>query len=1247
MDFSPSVTPQALSDALKRCENEAIQFSGAVQPHGGLLAIDATGRVRSVSANLDDVLGLGARQALGRHAREVLGELAWQTLLHLPLLAEDSPPCPKVLRLGSGTAFSWRLAQIHRTQGLWVVELERERTDPEPSDDPATARPETPTPHHPPPLDGRGTSPLEDLVAALLADTDDLGSYARLITTQVKALTGFDRVMVYRFDPQWNGEVIAESRRAGVSSFLGNHFPASDIPPPARALYARNLVRILVDRDATPTPLLNDPDLPLPQALDLSFSVLRSMSPVHLQYLRNMGVRATLSVSLMQNGRLWGLIACHHETPRQLPLRLRHSLELVARTVATRLAALAFQESQRFHDRVRDLMPRLTGLVEPQRPDEALLSTALEGEVLALVNASGAVVVSDTQLTPMGETPPMEDVQALMDWLRPHLVGEGLWASHALAAAYPPGAAFAAVASGVLAVSLDDRAEHCLLWFREEVVRALPWAGNAAKHLVTDEQGPRLEPRRSFEEWLQIKRGESPPWSEPEVDAARTLSLTLAERFSRRLLQAAEATRRLAASVYENSSEAMVVADADNVILTVNPAFTVVTGYPAETVLGRTLSFLKSDRHDAAFYNRLWEALDDQGVWSGELWIRCRNGDVLPQWLTLNNILDEDGTVSRRVALFTDISERKRAEADLRVAAAAFESQEGMVICDAQGNILRVNQAFTKITGYAATEVVGLNPRHFQSGRHEPSFYADMWARIQVTGGWQGEIWDRRKTGEPYPVWLTVTAVRGPDGHVTHYVGTFADMTERKAAADQIEHLAFYDHLTELPNRRLMHDRLERALINAHRRQRPGAVMMIDLDNFKTLNDTLGHAVGDVLLVAAAQRLLQQVRSGDTVARLGGDEFVVILEDLDPGDAALSQARIVAEKLRDSLGAPYLLRTDLAAAPHETSGPAGDGAEAPLWRHVCSSSIGITVFSDDSVSAEALIQRADTAMYQAKAAGRNTLRFFDPAMQSSVRARAALEADLRQALERQELVLHYQPQVDRHGHVVGAEALVRWQHPSRGLVPPADFIGLAEDTGLIVPLGQWVLQSACRQLALWQRRPETAHLSVAVNVSARQFGAPQFTATVRQALSTSAAPAHRLKLELTESLLLDNAAATVAKMAELQADGVCFALDDFGTGYSSLSYLKHLPLAQIKLDRSFVRDITTDSTDVAIAKTVLTLGDSLHMEVVAEGVETVAQHQALAALGCRLFQGYHFGRPSPVGPFEAALTANSPAGHTD
>ncbi len=1201
----------ALAEALLRCESEPIQHIGAIQSHGALLAMDHHSVIQLASDNLFDILGIAAGAALGQPANHILGQQAYDAATTL-LSANQQQPQAFTLTLQRGPDTHEVQAQLHHSGNLRVIEIET------PSQMPDLVHP----------INADAT---DQLLSSLLADTDGLEAFADIITVQVRALTGFDRVMVYQFDHQWNGKVIAESRGAGVASFLGNHFPASDIPPPARALYTRNLVRILVDRDAAPVPLVQASSLPAGYALDLSFSVLRSMSPVHLEYLRNLGVRSSMSVSLMQNGKLWGLIACHHARPRQLAFKLRQSMELVAKTVAIRLAALAFGESSRYYARVRDLMPRLARLadltnVAQHTPPEKLLTHDLQQEVLGLVHATGAVIATGAQLTPIGITPTPAQVAPLLDWLRPQLHQGQLFATHALALDYPGAGEFTAIASGLLAISLDEHARQCLLWFREEVVRALPWAGEATKHLVRDEHGPKLEPRRSFERWIQTKRGESPPWTDPEVDAARMLSLTLAELFSRQQLRMAEESKRLAASVYENSSEAMVVTDANNIILNVNPAFSALTGYSPAEAIGQTPGLLKSGRHDRAFYAHLWAQLQTKGVWSGEVWNRRKNGEVYPEWLSINSVYDDTGALHRRVALFTDMTERVRAEADLRIAATAFESQEGMTVTNAEGTILRVNQAFTQITGYSAEEVIGRNPRLLHSGRQDPAFYAEMWARIQRCGSWQGEIWNRRKDGEACYGWLSITAVTGASDQVTHYVGTFTDMTDRKQDAEKIERLAFYDHLTQLPNRRLMLDRLGQAVVNVTRRQRQGAVMMIDLDNFKTLNDTMGHAVGDVLLVEAASRLLACVRAGDSVARPGGDEFVVILEDLGERDQAVLRAEVVGEKILASLGLAYPLEVD--------SQEPGTG---PL-RYVCTSSIGVALFSDLTVSVDELIKRADTAMYQAKAAGRNTLRFFDPDMQAAVQARAALEVDLRQAIKHGQFLLHYQSQVDARGRIQGAEALVRWQHPVRGLISPTEFIPLAEETGLILPLGQWVLQTACQQLACWASQPATAHLTLAVNVSARQFGLPDFVDLVLSTVRQSGARLDRLKLELTESLLLTHDLDIVGKMTALKAHGVYFSLDDFGTGYSSLSYLKHLPLDQLKIDQSFVRDIVSDPQDAAIAKTIVTLGQNLGMTVIAEGVETIGQRNVLAGLGCLNYQGYFFSRPVPLKAFEALLS---------
>jgi len=585
-----------------------------------------------------------------------------------------------------------------------------------------------------------------------------------------------------------------------------------------------------------------------------------------------------------------------------------------------------------------------------------------------------------------------------------------------------------------------------------------------------------------------------------------------------------------------------------------------------------------------------------------------------------------DGKPVRMRGIVQDITERKQAEQQLRIAATAFEAQEGMLVCDADNVILRVNRAFTEITGYSAEEAIGQTPRLLRSGRQDADFYRAMWQDVRRTGAWQGEIWNRRKNGEVYPEWLTISAVKGDDGETSHYVATLTDITLRKSAEDEIQHLAFYDPLTHLPNRRLLLDRLERALASSARHKRYGALMLLDIDNFKTLNDTLGHAVGDQLLLEVATRLTASVREGDTVARLSGDEFVVILEDLDAEAMAAAQAENVAVKMRAALNQPYLL--DLAFSEDKLG----------KRSHHSTSSIGITMFRGHTATVDELMQRADTAMYQAKAAGRNTLRFFDPQMQAVVTARATLEADLREAVRQGQFVLYYQVQVDGLGQRTGAEALIRWQHPRRGLIAPAHFIPQAEETGLILPLGHWVLETACAALTAWQDRPELAQLTLAVNVSAHQFHQAGFVEQVLQVLAKSGAEPRKLKLELTESLLLDDVEDVIAKMSALKAHGVGFALDDFGTGYSSLSYLKRLPLDQLKIDQSFIWDVLTDPNDAAIAQTIIALSQTMGLSVIAEGVEREEQRDFLAGLGCHAYQGYLFSRPLPREEFERFMS---------
>ncbi|MHB1116944.1 EAL domain-containing protein [Sideroxydans sp.] len=560
------------------------------------------------------------------------------------------------------------------------------------------------------------------------------------------------------------------------------------------------------------------------------------------------------------------------------------------------------------------------------------------------------------------------------------------------------------------------------------------------------------------------------------------------------------------------------------------------------------------------------------------------------------------------------MSELEEREAALRIAATAFEAEEGMMVTDAQANIIQINQAFTELTGYKAEEVIGKSPAVLRSDRQSGVFFERMWASLQRDRSWQGEIWNRRKNGEIFPAWLSITAVVDKDGNVTNYVGAYVDFTERKKAENEIHHLAFYDPLSQLPNRRLLLDRLRQAIATGARNHTGGALMFLDLDNFKTLNDTKGHGIGDLLLIEVSRRLQACVREGDTVARFGGDEFVLLLEGLSVDSAhAAVQARAVGEKVLHSLSQPYQL----------------EGSEFHS-----SSSMGITLFINYKDTIDELLKQADTAMYEAKKSGRNALRFFDPAMQQELESRAQTEVGLREALRLQEFELYYQPQVDQLGQVIGAEVLLRWIHPERGLIPPLQFIPLAEENGLILPIGRWVLETACRQISVWAQDDATRDLRLAVNVSARQFRQADFVQQVQEILARTAIDPSRLKLELTESILLDDIGDSIAKMYSLKELGISFSMDDFGTGYSSLAYLTRLPLDQLKIDQSFVQHIGTKSSDAAIIQTIIGMANNLGMEVIAEGVETQAQRDFLEWNGCKLYQGYLFSKPVPLAEFK-------------
>ncbi|WP_411886427.1 EAL domain-containing protein [Polaromonas sp. YR568] len=574
---------------------------------------------------------------------------------------------------------------------------------------------------------------------------------------------------------------------------------------------------------------------------------------------------------------------------------------------------------------------------------------------------------------------------------------------------------------------------------------------------------------------------------------------------------------------------------------------------------------------------------------------------------------------------FRDVSERRQAREQLMLLETSISRLNDIVlIAEAVPSgkpglrIIFANNAFEQHTGYSPGEALGHSPRLLCGPLTQRSELERLRNAFQKGEPVQAELITYKKNGRHF--WMEVDIVPVADDagvFVTHWVAVGRDITRRKVTESEIKHLAFYDPLTQLPNRQLLMERLEKALSHNRRHPREGALMFIDLDNFKTLNDTMGHQKGDLLLQQVARRLAACVRQTDTVARLGGDEFVVMLEDLgqDPAEATV-KAEIVSGQILAALSEPYSL--------------AG-------YQHYSTCSIGVTAFNQTLNNIGDLLKQADLAMYQAKMAGRNTVCFFNPAMQAAVTASAALQSDLRRGLREKQFLLYYQPQVGRDGRMTGVEALLRWQHGERGLVQPAEFIPAAEEAGLILPLGQWALETACRQLASWAQRPETAALSIAVNVSVRQFRHPEFVDLVMAALKETRVSPHKLKLELTESLLAEDMEITITKMARLKKMGVTLSLDDFGMGYSSLSCLKRLPLDQLKIDKSFVEDILRDPNDAAIARTIIGLAQSLGLGVVAEGVETEAQRDFLSRHGCDCYQGYLFCKPLPIGELEAFI----------
>lgn len=1301
----------ALQEALLRCSQEQIQFAGAIQSYGVMIAIDDDGVIRMTSANVHDFLGREAADVIGKNVSEILGEDIAQNLLNAKIYEELQPSIPVTIRYSRDGKRLVSAALAHRSGGLRVFEIEPAITEDS----------------------GDKQSFLEQLFLPVrdalwrFDQEEDVVRYCRYVAEEVRRITGFDRIKIYRFDHLWNGEVIAESRNERLPSLLGNHFPASDIPPQARALYEKNLIRVLVDTQAQPVPTIPAYNPLTQKPLDMSFSVLRAMSPIHIEYLRNMGVRSSITVSLMQNKRLWGLIACHNADSRLVPFQLRELAEFIGKSVSLKLSNLEATARSDYMNQVRETLITLTRLIRATGEVDSVISM-FENEILGLVGASGSVINLGKHSYVVGQTPDRADVQCLTTWLKDVNQSGEVYATDCLGEVFEPARKYAERASGLLAVPLDPEFRDYMLWFRAEVTQEIPWAGNPNKQLVEDEDGPRIEPRRSFAIWLQTAHGHSKPWSHIETDAALALSLTLVEVLTQKALRLSEENYRLLA---EHSTDLISRHKITGEFAFISPSSSELLGYSPEFLLAKSLfdfihaedlpdvqnkfaisargqsnqvvtyrvrassgayvwleSTIKpvaiashgnvefvinsrdvTERHEyqqvieniqqrnSAILQAAGEGvigLDSEGnvsfanLTAGEL-LGCQPSaiigkhycDVLgccqviqtdPANCRIGKCLEKgepyqesggsfcrcdsafpvdfiatpirsDDKIDGAVIVFRDISEQKLIDDKLRQSNSVFENTvEGIMVTNAAGEILAVNKAFSDITGYTQDEVLGKTPSFLKSGRHSPEFYREMWKQVIESKSWRGEIWNRRKNGEIFPQWGSITSVLDEKGDIRNFVTVFSDISKAKRIEEQLQFLANHDPLTKLPNRNLLKERLRQQLEDAYANKRKLAVAFIDLDHFKEINDTLGHAVGDDFLIEISHRLTQAVRRSDTLARWGGDEFVVVFNDVKEVERLADRAYNILR----SIGQPLQL---------------GQQSLTP------SASIGIAVYPDDGNDFVKLVQAADTAMYRAKKQGRNRFEFFTQELTDEAQQRFQMGWELRRALANDEFVLHYQPQCDAiSGHILGLEALIRWNHPERGLLAPASFLPLCEELGLISELGKWVIVQVCRQIVPWESVLPPG-VRVAVNIAPQQI-TPTLIPYVHEVLTETGISPARLEFEITEGALerRDNVRHILAELREM---GIAVSIDDFGTGYSSLAHLTELTVDCFKIDKSFVDGLPDGKNAGAIIRTIVALGSSLGIKIVAEGVEKAEQLAFLRAEGVVTIQGYYFSRPLP------------------
>lgn len=1297
-----------INAALERCAAEVIHCPGTIQPHGCLIALDASLIIRHVSMNSGAYLGMDSKQLIGKSvsvvfdaavAMQVETIFRKQEIGQITIIESIIPAGARAHRLSG---------QAHFVDGLVLVDLQEDlETD-------------------------RRTVfetlfiPVRDYLWSLETESN-LERYMSAVAKQIGVLTGIDRVMVYRFDSEWDGEVIAEYRHREVESFLGHHFPASDIPPQARELYRKNRLRTISDINAESVPVLPPINNNNGQPLDLSYSVLRSFSPVHLEYLRNMGVSATITFSLITEGRLWGLIACHNYTPFNLPSYLRELADFVGRSASLQITEIERREQLERISRAEAFLGKLG-----QFCTHTEMEGALQDGLLELVGASGAVICVGQKKYRSGNTPDLAFINHLVDWLRTQ-ARMPVFATDALPKHFAPANVNDGTAYGLLAVPGNLELTNYVLWFRPEIKQAIRWAGNPDKMLEIDSDGVRVSPRKSFSAWIQSYDGHSLKWSFSDIDVGQRLSLALMTQIAKNDLQVTPSTAR-----------DLLIPDSHTLVGSLDPYFqyhnisdnvTTILGFSTTDLINRPLSNFVFADDIRRVENCLADSPQNQlNTSQGFIFRHCKKDG---RFIWLEWLASPSASSSFRTLPFIarDVTERQQHNAGLedlhrryyRVLDAAHEgflildkskhilhaspnagellgyaaddlvsmdygaelriyrpegqdSSEGtpenndhifrkvphkhrdgtcllletcavpveypldsgpakiiicrkttnepekatsvdqapapigVVVTDRNGIIRAVNESFSGITGYLNHEVVGRTPAVLRSDIHSFDFYKRFWHSLASKRYWRGEIWNRRKNGEVYPQLSNVFAIHGDDGSVRHYVGVIQDVTAVVSKGERVHSLPDHDALTGLPTRMLF-DQIVSEAIHVRGRENPFAVAFLDLDRYTEINEALGHITGDRLLYLIANRLSAHLRSGDRLGRWGGDKFLLLLADVENSADA------------------HRLVSRYSNALEQTFAISGRAVQVHAR-------VGISLYPRDGDNADALMQAADVAQGHAKKLGLGAIVVYHPELGAATANRFALSNDLREAIRNKALFLVYQPQVDPHtGVIVGLEALIRWRHPIRGLVPPHEFVKLAEESNIIEELGTEVFRLAMTQIKAWTAAGHF-NIPVGINVSPMQLK-PELIDTLRNMLTTYGISPHLIEIEITESALQPTPA--IRHLVQGIKDlGVALAIDDFGTGYSSLSHIRLFPFDRLKIDKSFIDGLPSKADDLAIAQTIIALAKAIRVNVLAEGVEYIEQAECLMSEGVHVIQGYLYSRPLSAQDVQNYLSESTP-----